>query len=329
MYFSQNLWALMQLHRLTAAQLAKELSLPEATVQAWLENRQEPTAAQFTAVRQFFSVTIDQLLDTPEPFVPGERYVVSLDGKKRLSYWKSYYKSWLKPEMLTVISALSMLLVMLIIREDFTLVIFNIVFSIFSLYKIFRSISTYKEACRDLPKIEASKRSVYLFRSDRLCIERWNGNLLEKKGEYSIKDMELIPVRRKEAFVLLIENALCIMEHRMFYPNSSAIHFFDPAISANKKHPYSISSLVGPLWILSYNLGIVFLSMPDYYFFTSRGLVLLPLLASFLIAVVALIFSFFEKKISKRIFNIIISGTLLLLTIFYFISVCLPIYIIR
>ncbi|MBQ4565814.1 MAG: helix-turn-helix transcriptional regulator [Oscillospiraceae bacterium] len=315
MHFAQNLWTLMQLHRLTAAQLAKELSLPEGTVQAWLENREEPTAAQLTAVRHFFSVTIDQLLDTPEPFVPGERYIIPMDGETILPYWKSCSWYYLKPDVIALATALAMALIMLIIRADLVFHIFNIVLGTLALYNTLRSRSTYKKGCRDLATMKPDIRRVYLFHGNTLYSEAWEEDRLIRKNELKIDDIELYPVKEKKAFVFAAETTFHILEHRLLPPNSAAVHFFDPKVRLNKKFPYALSSLVGALFLFSFNMSFIFSTLLEKTMTTSWVLTLLPLLLSFATAILALVFSCFKKRKTDRIMSIIFSIFLLLLVL--------------
>lgn len=315
MHFAQNLWTLMQLHRLTAAQLAKELSLPEGTVQAWLEKREEPTAAQLMAVRQFFSVTIDQLLDTPEPFVPGERYIVPMDRETILPYWKSCSWYYLKPDVIALATALAMTLIMLIIRADLVFHVFNIVLGTLALYNTLRSLSTYKKGCRDLATMKPNKRRVYLFHGNTLYSEEWEEERLLRRNELKIDDVELYPAKEKKAFVFAAETTFHIIEHRLFPPNSAAVRFFDPKVRLNKKFPYALSSLVGALFLFSFNMSFIFATLMEKMIFTSWILTLLPLLLSFATAILTLIFSCFKKRKTDRIMSIVISIFLLLLVL--------------
>lgn len=315
MHFAQNLYALMQLHRLTAAQLAKELSLPEGTVQAWLEKREEPSATQLMAVRQFFSVTIDQLLDTPEPFVPGERYIVPMDRETILPYWKSCSWYYLKPDVIALATALAMTLIMLIIRADLVFHVFNIVLGTLALYNTLRSLSTYKKGCRDLATMKPNKRRVYLFRGNTLYSEEWEEERLLRRNELKIDDVDLFPVKEEKAFVFAAETTFHIIEHRLFPPNSAAVHFFDPKVRLNKKFPYALSSLVGALFLFSSNMSFIFATLLEKMIFTSWILTLFPLLLSFATAILALVFSCFKKRKTDRIMSIIFTIFLLLLVL--------------
>lgn len=315
MHFAQNLWTLMQLHRLTAAQLAKELSLPEITVQAWLEKREEPSAAQLTALRQFFSVTIDQLLDTPEPFVPGERYIVPMDKETILPYWKSYSWYHLKPDVIALATALAMALIMLIIRADLVFHVFNIVLGALALYSVLRSLSTYKKGCRDLATMEPGKRRVYLFRGNAFYSEAWEEDRLVRRNEFKIDDIELFPVKEKKAFIFAAETTFNVLEYRIFPPNSAAVRFFEPKVKLNRKFPYALSSLVSALYLFSFNMSFIFATILEKMVFTSWMLTLLPLLLSIATAILTLVFSCFKKRKTDRIMSIVFSIFLLLLVL--------------